>query len=61
MQRYIIILATLLLSILAKPAPVYNYAYSVAIQETMINKQGTFHTKGQLFYDPVNNNERKDV
>jgi len=56
MQRYIVILAALIAIVLTKPAPVYNYAYSVAIQETMINKQGTFHTKGKLFYDPVNNN-----
>lgn len=61
MQRYIVILAILLVCILTKPAPVYNYAYSVGITETMINKQGTFRTKGQLYYDPINNNERKEV
>jgi len=52
----IAILAILVAVILTKPAPIYNYPYSVAIQETMINKEGTFKTKGQLFYDPLNNN-----
>ena len=61
MQRYIILLAAFVLCIQTKPAPFYNYAYTVAITETMINKQGTFVTKGQLFYDPINNHERKDV
>lgn len=48
-----LILSILVIVIVAKSPPVFNYSYHVLLEETVVKSKASYHIKSQWFYDPI--------
>ena len=56
----IVLILVLLAIVNSIDAPIYNYSYHIAYDETFVIDSVNYKVNGQKFYDPVNNRERVD-
>jgi hypothetical protein len=59
-MKLILLLLAVSAIVVAKDPPIYDYAYSISFDETVVDSKTSYKVSGKLFYDPTNNRERVD-
>jgi hypothetical protein len=59
-MKLILLLLALSAAVLAKDPPIFDFAYSISFDETVVAKPTSYHINGKLFYDPTNVRQRVD-